>query len=271
MGGTLALACLQTGLYAGCIGAVITWVNKTRRRPLMADAALYSAVAAWTVRGAFWSVFLVRLADALISFLRVEEFLPDSVGAALTTKLGLWKFGGLYVHYPLIGLSCVIAFFTRLVSVVWLEFLVVLAELQIVISRLVFSYEQALMGDLVRFWYASLFLLASAYTLVEEGHVRVDVFYARFSERGKARANVVGAVVLGLPLCWVILWMGLDSKAASLASPMVAFEMSQSGFGMYVKYLMAACLVVFAAAMNAQFAAYFLRNVAVLRGECNSG
>ena len=31
------------------------------------------------------------------------------------------------------------------------------------------------MGDLVRFWYAALFF-ASAYTLKEDGHVRVDVF-----------------------------------------------------------------------------------------------
>lgn len=36
------------------------------------------------------------------------------------------------------------------------------------------------MADLVRFWYAALFLFASAYTLLEEGHVRVDVFYAGF-------------------------------------------------------------------------------------------
>ena len=60
----------------------------------------------------------------------------------------------------------------------WLALLIVVAELAIVITRFVFSYEQAFMGDLVRFWYAALFLFASAYTLYEEGHVRVDVFYA---------------------------------------------------------------------------------------------
>ena len=46
---------------------------------------------------------------------------------------------------------------------------------------------------------------------------------------------------------------------------MLNFEISQSGFGMYVKYLMAGLLVVFALSMAAQFAACFLESVAVLR------
>ena len=46
---------------------------------------------------------------------------------------------------------------------------------------------------------------------------------------------------------------------------MLNFEISQSGFGMYVKYLMAALLVIFALSMAAQFTAYFLESVAVLR------
>lgn len=254
---------VQLGAYLLVAVGGLLWIRRTATDPIDRDAAAYSAIAGFIVRAAFWSVLLVGLADALISFLRVEGFLPGLVGKALTTKLGLSKFRGLWVHYPLIGVSCVIAAMTRSVSVIWLAFLVVLAEFQIVITRFVFSYEQALMGDLVRFWYAALFLIASAYTLVEDGHVRVDVFYARFSERGKARANVIGTLLLGLPLCWVILWMGLETKASSLASPMTTFEISQSGFGMYVKYLMAACLVVFAASMNAQFAAYLLTNASV--------
>ena len=121
------------------------------------------------------------------------------------------------------------------------------------------------MGDLVRFWYASCFLLASAYSLVDEGHVRVDVFYARFSAKRKAWTNAVGSMALGVPLCWVILTMGMWTKGSSLASPLLNFEISQSGFGMYVKYLMAGLLVIFALSMAAQFTAYFLESVAVLR------
>ena len=50
------------------------------------------------------------------------------------------------------------------------------------------------MADLVRYWYAALFLFASAYTLYEEGHVRVDVIYAGLSDKVKAYVNAWGIV-----------------------------------------------------------------------------
>ena len=43
---------------------------------------------------------------------------------------------------------------------------------------------------------------------------------------------------------------------------MMNFETSMSGFGMYVKYLMAAFLVIFALSMLFQFTAYLLNSMA---------
>ena len=164
-------------------------------------------------------------------------------------------------------LSLVIAYFSRSLGFTWLALLIVVAEAQIVLARFVFSYEQAFMGDLVRFWYGALFLFASAYTLIEEGHVRVDIFYTGFSERGKAWTNCLGSVLLGMPLCWTILAMGLRGKSTSINGPLLNFEVSQSGYGLYIKYLFAAFLLVYAISMLIQFASYLLRNVAVLLHE----
>ena len=268
--GAVAQAWLQLFLYVVPIAGIAAWVGLRRNRTLESDAAAWSALAAYIVRVGFWTVFLVGLADTVVSFLRVEEILPALVGKELTTKLGLSRFRGQTIHLPLMGAACIISLFSRSLSVVWLALLIVLAEFLIVITRFIYSYEQAFMGDLVRFWYASLFLLASAYSLVDEGHVRVDLFYTRFSARRKALTNAVGSMLLGIPLCWIILSMGLWSKGSSLASPLLNFEISQSGFGLYVKYLMAGFLVFFAASMAAQFAAYFLENVALIRGERES-
>ena len=261
----VATGWIQVSVYTLPIVSLVIWVAATRNRPLQAEADVYAALAAFIVRAAFWTMALVGLVDAVLSFLRVEEFLSALVGDELTVQLGRSIFRGQYVHLPLMALSCLIALFTRSLSFIWLALLIVLAEFQIVITRFIFSYEQAFMGDLVRFWYGSLFLLASVYSLVDEGHVRVDVFYARFSERGKAWTNAVGSMLLGVPLCWIILTMGMWTKGSSLANPMLNFEISQSGFGMYVKYLMAGLLVIFALSMAAQFSAYFLESVAVLR------
>jgi TRAP-type mannitol/chloroaromatic compound transport system permease small subunit len=171
-------------------------------------------------------------------------------------------FRGTWVHFPLILASIVIASFTRTLGFLWLALLIVIAEFLIVVSRFVFSYEQVFMGDLVRFWYAGLFLFASAYTLLHDGHVRVDVLYTNFSERGKALTNVFGSLFLGIPLCWNILIQGMSGRGSSINSPLLSFEISQSGFGMYTKYLMAAYLIIFAVSMGVQFTSFVLSNVA---------
>jgi len=230
---------------------------------LLAGACL-SALAAYIIRAAFWAVLLVGLADMVISFLRVEGFLVQFVGEDLAKDLGRSTFRGVYIHYPLMGASLVIALVTRSLGFVWLALLVVAAELQIVMARFIFSYEQAFMADLVRFWYGALFLFASAYTLIEEGHVRVDILYTSFSERGKAWSNTFGSLLLGLPLCWVILTRGMWDSTNSINGPLLNFEVTQSGYGLYVKYLMAGFLLIYALSMLVQFVGYFLRNVAVL-------
>ena len=168
-------------------------------------------------------------------------------------------------------IAIVLAALTRgMLGFHWLALLVVLAELTIVLSRFIFSYEQAFMGDLVRFWYGALFLFASAYTLFEDGHVRVDVFYARFSDRTKGRVNAIGTILLGLTFCWTILVLGMAGRSSIINAPLVSYEITQSGFGLYVKYLMAGFLAVFAVSMIVQFCSYLLESVADWRGDPGS-
>jgi|SaaInlLV_10m_DNA_4_1040232.scaffolds.fasta_scaffold00082_51 TRAP-type mannitol/chloroaromatic compound transport system permease small subunit len=240
------------------------YVIKTNSLSLRQASERLQILAAYLVRVAFWAVMLIGFVDMLISFMRIEKFLEFWISNELIVQLGRPSFRGIYVHYPLLISSFVFALIFRKISFSWLALMVVLSEFQIVLTRFVFSYEQAFQGDLVRFWYAALFLFASAYTLINEGHVRVDVLYAGFSRVKKATANIVGSLFLGIPLCWVILMHGLGGKGNSINSPLLSFEISQSGYGMYVKYLMAGFLVVFAVTMIIQFSSYFLRNMAEL-------
>jgi TRAP-type mannitol/chloroaromatic compound transport system permease small subunit len=57
-------------------------------------------------------------------------------------------------------------------------------------------------------WYlfALLFLLGAAYTLKHDAHVRVDVLYARLSERGRAIINLAGVILFLIPFCVLMLW-----------------------------------------------------------------
>ena len=226
------------------------------------DANLLDWISAYIIRAAFWAVLIVGLTDAVLSFLRVEGFHKVLFGENAGAAIALPSARGLYVHIPLMILAALIAFRDKSVSLVWLALLVVVAEFLIVIARFIYGYEQTFMGDLVRFWYAALFLFASAYTLKEDGHVRVDVLYAGLKRKTKSTLNIIGIVFFGLPLCWLVLARGMWGKSSLINSPMLNFETSMSGFGMYVKYLMAAFLIIFALSMIFQFTAYLLNSMA---------
>ena len=226
------------------------------------DSAILDWMSAYIIRAAFWTVLIVGLTDAVLSFLRVEGFHKILFGDAAGAAIALPSARGMYIHIPLMVVSAIIALRDKSVSLIWLALLVVVAEFLIVIARFIYGYEQTFMGDLVRFWYAALFLFASAYTLKEDGHVRVDVFYAALKRKTKSILNMIGIIFFGIPLCWLILTRGMWGKSSLINSPMLNFETSMSGFGMYVKYLMAAFLVIFALSMIFQFTAYLLNSMA---------
>ena len=238
-----------------------------RDQSLRKDCLLLNKTVNYFIRSCFWAVVFVGLADVIISFLRVEDLLDNVVGQDLATQLGRSKFRGPYVHIPLVFLGFFVGIFIKHIAFTWLAFLVVIAELLIVITRFVFSYEQAFQGDIVRFWYAALFLFASAYTLFEDGHVRVDVLYSKFSSKTKGIVNSYGSVLMGMTLCWCILLLGMWKKTNVIVNPMLSYESAQSGFGMYTKYWLASFLAIFAISMMIQFSSYLFESYADYKNE----
>ncbi|MCP4316939.1 MAG: TRAP transporter small permease subunit [Hyphomicrobiales bacterium] len=258
---------LQLVLYPLAVVAALAFVVRTGSTTLRTDGRRIANFNTFVIRAAFWCVLIVGVGDVIISFLRVEGMLEQIFGDELTSQLGRSQFRGMYFHVPLLALGIVVACFTRTLGFPWLALLIVIAELGIVFMRFIFSYEQAFMSDLVRFWYGALFLFASAYTLQEEGHVRVDVFYAAFSDKTKAVVNAVGTLLMGIVFCWTILIVGMGQKTSIINSPVLNFEVTQAGFGMYVKYMMAGFLGIFAISMMIQFVSYLLDAIADYRGE----
>ena len=259
---------IQVAIYGACIAVAAIYVLGTGNRALRWDARNIHNFNVYLIRALFWSVLLVGVVDVVIAFLRVESLLTAFTDEDTARSFALARWVGPYIHMPLVVAALVIALFTRTLGFPWLALLIVVAELAIVISRFVFSYEQAMMGDLVRYWYAALFLFASAYTLFDDGHVRVDVLYAGFGPTRRGFVNAVGSIMLGMSTCWVILAVGLGGKQSIINSPAANFEISQAGAnGMFVKYQMATFLALFAITMLIQFVSYFFESVADRRGE----
>ena len=250
---------VQLILYFISVFFVVFFVLKSIKQTLETDAQILAKFTAYFIRSSFWAVLIVGLADLLISFMVVEKFVEPLLGETLKIKLVIPSFRITFVHFPLILISFVIGYFTRSVGFIWLGILVVASEFTIVLSRFIFEYEQAFQGDLVRFWYSALYLFASAYALMHEGHVRVDVLYTGFSERKKAWTNSMGSLLLGIPLCLSVLFLGMSNKASIINGPVISFEVTQQGSnGLYLLYLMAVYLAVFAVSMLTQFTSYFM-------------
>ena len=93
-------------------------------------------------------------------------------------------------------------------AISWLSLGLVLVVLVDVAMRYIFRYTQTWMIELEWHLYAALFLLSAGYTLLHDKHVRVDLFYARYSVKRKAWVDLIGHTLLLLPWCYVVITTG---------------------------------------------------------------
>ena len=222
----------------------------------------FSNFSSYVARSAFWTIFLIGVVDVIISLLVSEKILDYFLSGSALNFFTKPSSRVLYIHLPLACIGFIIGYIKKTPGFIWFATLVVFAETAIVITRYVFYYEQAFMGDLVRLWYAAIFLFSSGYTLLKDGHVRVDILYVKFSEKGKAIANIAGSILFGIPLCALTLFFGLQGRTSIINAPVLSFEITQQGVsGMYIKYLLAAFLGVFAITMIFQFASLILSSL----------
>ncbi len=73
------------------------------------------------------------------------------------------------------------------------------------ITRYFFNSGSIALQEMEWHLFAMVFLFGIAYALKYDGHVRVDVFYDRFSPRWKAIVNIAGTVLLLLPLSVLVI------------------------------------------------------------------
>jgi TRAP-type mannitol/chloroaromatic compound transport system permease small subunit len=97
----------------------------------------------------------------------------------------------------------------------WLALLLVLVTFSVVVLRYLFEFGSIALQEAVLYLHASLFLLGAAYTLKMDAHVRVDIIYRHLSERARALIDLLGALLLLLPVCGFLLWISWDYVASA--------------------------------------------------------
>jgi len=139
----------------------------------------------------------------------------------------------------------------------WLTLAMVLMTFSIVILRYVFNTGWIAMQEAVTYMHASVFMLAAAYTLQLDAHVRVDIFYQKMSATGKAIINLLGTFLFLLPVCGFILWVSWEY----VLNAWEIKESSREAGGLPGVYLLKTQIIIMAILLITQGIAIVLKTI----------
>lgn len=145
-------------------------------------------------------------------------------------------------------------------AVCWLVLIMVLMQFAIVVLRYVFGIGSLAMYELVVYMHGLLFMMAAAYTLAEDGHVRVDIFYRGAAPRRQALVNIIGVLVFLIPTCVLILYITWPYVVRSWS----VLEGSRETSGLPGVFLFKTVILVFAVMLILQGLAVVVRAVGTL-------
>lgn len=97
----------------------------------------------------------------------------------------------------------------------WLTVVMVIVTFVIVVMRYVFDAGAVWLQESVVWMHAVVFMIGAAYTLQQDEHVRVDIFYRAMSERRRAWVDLLGTLLFLLPLCAFLGYKAWDFVAVS--------------------------------------------------------
>ncbi len=133
-------------------------------------------------------------------------------------------------------------------GVAWLVLALVLIQFTVVIMRYVFSYGFIAAQESIWYLHGLIFMLGAGYTLLLDGHVRVDVIYRDAGPRTKAWVDLIGAFVLLLPLCALTIWLSWGY----VINAWRVLEISHEESGLPFIYLYKTVIWAFAALLGLQ-------------------
>ncbi len=228
----------------------------------------------------FWSAFIRYGAS--------KELLYIVIGTTL-----LLLFWGLFKPRRL---GCVADIIDNSVSrigkiIAWLALLMVLQQVLVVFMQAIFKQSSMSLGPFLpsfgatpqwfseelRLFNALLIVLGTGYTMVEGGHVRVDLIYGGLTHRTKRLLDLIGACLFLVPFTivlwyfsWFYMWRSISNSGVNLARDIIKFrswklEFSSNPSGFDHVYLFKILIPIFALIMFLQALSIIYRSVAALR------
>ena len=145
-------------------------------------------------------------------------------------------------------------------AVSWLTLGMVLVTFLVVVLRYVFDTGWIALQESINYMHALVFLIGAAYTLRHNEHVRVDIFYCRLSERGRAWVDFIGGLFILLPVMVFIIW----TSWAYVIDSWSVHEGSREAGGLPGIFLLKSVILLMAALLILQGLAMMLKAIATI-------
>jgi TRAP-type mannitol/chloroaromatic compound transport system permease small subunit len=120
----------------------------------------------------------------------------------------------------------------------WVTALVVVVVFVDVVMRYLFKTSFVFTQELEWHLFAFIFLMGAGYTLLKDGHVRVDIFYQQMSPQMRAWVNFIGVLLFLIPGCYLI----IATSAKFVYNSWSVMEGSPDPGGIPYRYILKACI-----------------------------
>ena len=146
-------------------------------------------------------------------------------------------------------------------TVSWLTLLMVIITFIVVVLRYVFDIGWIGLQESITYLHAMVFLVGSAWAMQQQAHVRVDIFYSRFSAKTRAWIDLLGSLFLLLPVMIFVAWISWEYVSDSWA----VLEGSREAGGLPAVFLLKSLILVLALMMVLQALVQIYRSLQLIK------
>lgn len=151
-------------------------------------------------------------------------------------------------------------------TVAWLGVVMVLLTFTIVVLRYGFNQGWIWLQESLTYLHVAVFTIVAAWALQLDGHVRVDIFYSKMSERGRAMVDLAGTLLFLVPFCIFLLVIAWPYVANSWK----LLESSREAGGLPFVYLLKSMIMIMPALLLGQAFINIADNWTVLKNADDS-
>jgi TRAP-type mannitol/chloroaromatic compound transport system permease small subunit len=125
-------------------------------------------------------------------------------------------------------------------GVAWVTLGLVLVVFTDVVMRYLFNTSYVFTQELEWHLFGFIFLIGAGYTLLHDGHVRVDIIYQRLGLKGQAWINLCGVILFLIPGCIMVITTSWQFTANSFSM----LEGSPDPGGIPYRFIIKGCIPV---------------------------